>query len=119
LKRSLLESAILGGNKHLQYHFATDGSKTGLGDVLFQLMDCEAGTLSTPANRPNMKIVMFISKRFADTETQYTTTEKEALAVIKCLTEVRWLILGARHPTKVYTDHLALITLLKHDDAHG
>ena len=61
---------------------------------------------------------MFISKRLADAETRYTTTEQEALAVVRCLAEVRWLVLGARFPTKVYTDHSALITLLKHDDAH-
>ena len=55
----------------------------------------------------------------ADAETRYTTTEQEALAVVRCLAEVCWLVLGARFPTKVYTDHSALITLLKHDDAHG
>jgi hypothetical protein len=27
--------------------------------------------------------------------------------------------LGAGHPTKVYIDHSALVTLLKQDDAHG
>ena len=64
-------------------------------------------------------MVIFISKRLADAETRYTTTEQEALAVVRCLAEVRWLVLGARFPTKVYTDHSALITLLKHDDAHG
>ena len=32
---------------------------------------------------------------------------------------MRWLVLRARFPTKVYTDHWALITLLKHNDAHG
>jgi hypothetical protein len=109
LRKSILENTICGGSEHSQYHLATDASKKGLGGVLSQLMDCKPGTLPTPANWPKMKIVMFISTRFADAETLHTTTEKEALAVIKCLTEVRWLILGARHPTKVYTDPSALI----------
>jgi hypothetical protein len=62
---------------------------------------------------------MFISIRLDPAETHYTTTEQEALAVVRCLAEVRWLILGASYATKVYTDHSALISLLKHDDAHG
>ena len=96
-----------------------DASKTGLGGVLFQLVDCEPGTVANVANQPSMGVIMFISKKLADAETLNTTTELEALAVVRCLAEVRWLVLGAKYPTKVYTDHLALIMLLKHDDAHG
>jgi hypothetical protein len=35
VKKSILENGIFGENEHLQYHFATDASKTGLGGVLF------------------------------------------------------------------------------------
>jgi len=119
LKRAIVENAVFGGSEHLQYHLATDASKTGMGGVLFQLVGCDPGTLASPSNRSSMRVIMFISKRFTDAETRYTTTEKEALAVVRCLAEVRWLVLGAEHPTIVYTDHFALITLLKHDDAHG
>jgi len=66
-----------------------------------------------------MRIFEFISKRLADAETRYSTTEREALAVVRCLEEVRWLISGSEYPTFVYTDHSALVNLLKHDDAHG
>src|SRR5437588_9448848 len=66
-----------------------------------------------------MRIVMFISTRLTDPETRYSTTEQEGLAVLRCLEEVRWLVLGSDHPTLVYTDHSALIPLLKSDDAHG
>ena len=66
-----------------------------------------------------MRIIMFISKCLESAETRYTTTEQEALVVVRCLAEVRWHVLGATYPTKVYTDHSALINLLKHDDTHG
>ena len=117
LKRAIVDNVVFGGSEHLQYHLATDASKTGLGGVLFQLVDCEPGTVANAANRSSMRVVMFISKRLADAETRYTTTEQEVLAVVRCLAEVRWLVLGARFPTKVYIDHLALIT--QHDDAHA
>jgi len=62
---------------------------------------------------------MFLSKPFLPAETRYSTTEREALAVLRCLEEVRWLILGSRFPTIIYTDHQALVSLLKKDDAYG
>ena len=62
---------------------------------------------------------MFISKQLAKPETRYSATEREALAVLRCLEEVRWMVVGSPFPTKVYTDHQALVTLLRKDDAHG
>jgi len=66
-----------------------------------------------------MKIVMFISKGFLPAETRYSTTEREALAILRCHEEVWWLVLGSPFSTKVYTDHKALLGLLRKDDAHG
>ena len=117
LKRAIVDNLVSGGSEHLQYHLATDASKTGIGGVLFHLVDCEPGTVANAANRLSMRVVMFIAKRLSDAETWYTTTEQEVLAVVRCLAEVRWLVLGARFPTKVYIDHLPLIT--QHDDAHA
>ena len=62
---------------------------------------------------------MFISKQLTDTQRRYSTTEREALAIFTCLEEVRWLVIGSPYPTKVYTDHQALVSLLRQDDAHG
>ena len=66
-----------------------------------------------------MRIIMFMSFRLVGAATRYSTTEQEALAVLRCLQEVRWLVLGSRYAVLVYTDHSALIHLLKHDDTHG
>ena len=66
-----------------------------------------------------MRIIMFISLRMTGAESRYATTEQAALAVLQCLQEVRWLVHGSQFPVIVYTNHSALIHLLKHDDAHG
>jgi hypothetical protein len=47
---------------------------------------------------------------------RYSTTEQEALVVMRCLWEARWLVLGSKYPVIVDTDHSALIHKIKHDD---
>lgn len=64
---------------------------------------------------------MFISFRLAEVESRYSNSEREALAVIRCLAEVRWMIIASAYPVFVYTDDEALKTLLTRldNDAHG
>ena len=45
---------------------------------------------------------------FEGAGTRYDITEREALAVVQYLTEVRWLVTGSEYPTKLYTDYSAL-----------
>jgi len=97
----------------------TDASIHAIGGVLFQLPNTPAGTSLTTKTRKEMKIIMFLSKRLIAVETRYSTTEREALAILRCLEEVRWLVLGSPYPTKVYTDYKALLGLLRKDDPHG
>ena len=119
VKEAIIKNVVFGGDDSKQYHLMTDASTHALGGVLFQLPGLPAGSRLTLSTRSEMKIVMFISKRFLETETRYSTTEREALAILRCLEEVRWLVLGSPFPTKVYTDHQALLGLLRKDDAHG
>ena len=63
-----------------------------------------------------MRIIQFISKKFLDAETHYHTTEREALAIVQCLEETRWLINENQHPVLIYTDHECLKTALKNSD---
>jgi hypothetical protein len=119
VKRAIIDNVVYGGDETKQYHLMTDASLHAIGGVLFQLPDTPAGTSLTVAMRKEMKIIMFISKRLLPAETRYTTTEREALAILRCLEEIRWLVLGSPFPTKVYTDHKALVSLLRKDDAHG
>ena len=62
---------------------------------------------------------MFISFKLSNVEIRYITIEHEALVVVRCFTEIRWLIIKSPHPTKVYIDHNALvITLESGTDSH-
>ena len=108
IKSSIISNAVYGGDDRIQYHLATDASKTGMGGVLFQIIDQPAGTIAAQKNRKTQRIIMFISKPFTEAETRYSTTEREALAVVRCLEEVRWLVLGSAFPTKVHQQKGAL-----------
>ena len=44
----------------------------------------------------------------SDTETRYASSDRECLAIIRCLGEVQWLVVGNPHPVMVYTDFHAL-----------
>lgn len=103
----------------IQYHVATDASKWCLGGVLFQLVDAPPGTEATHSYKENLRIIIFMSFRLEDAETRYGTTEKEALAVVRCLAKVRWLVTGSKYPTKLYTDHSASKSIFTQgSDAH-
>ena len=61
-----------------------------------------------------------MSFRLEDTETKYDTIERVALAVVHCLSEVRWFVTGSEYPTKLYTDHSALESIFTQgSDANG
>ena len=73
----------------------------------FQLVDASPGTEATNSYKEHIRIIIFMSFRFEDAETRYDTTEREALAVVLCLAEVRWLVNGNVYPIKLYTNHSA------------
>ena len=120
IKMSLVEKAMTGADHDLEFHLATDASNRAIGGVLFQLHDVPIGTEALDRHKSNLRIIMFLSFRLSDVETRYTTTEREALAVVRCLAEVRWLVMGSKYPTHLYTDHKALTSILdKGIDAHN
>ena len=120
IKDCIINNAMAGSDPSKQHHLCCDASKTGIGGVVFQLADVPPGTEASGTIKDQLRIQMFISFKLSDVETRYTTTEREALAVVRCLAEIRWLIMGSPHPTKVYTDHDALVTTLESGtDSHG
>lgn len=46
--------------------------------------------------------------KLADAETRYVNSERECLAVVRCLSEVKWLVIGSPYPVMIYSDHMAL-----------
>jgi len=63
------------------------------------------------------RIIIFILFSLEDRETRYSITDRKALAIIRYLTEVRWLINGGVFPIHLYTNHSALIYILGNSTA--
>ena len=120
IKKSISDNAMSGIDENLQVHLATDASKFGLGGVLFQLPGEPAGTEAVERHKSSLRIVMFLSFRLEEPETRYHTTEREALAVVRCMAEIKCFVMGHRYPTMIYTDHSALESVMTAGtDAHG
>jgi hypothetical protein len=123
IKEAIANNAMCGGNPKAQYHLACDASKFATGGVLFQLHGIPAGTdaMNSEIHREAERIIMFMSFRMTAAEYNYTTTEREALAIVRNLAEVKWMVTASPYLIKLYTDHTALKTLLgsPDNDAHG
>ena len=104
LKEQLISSPILGfPDTDKDYLLYTDASDVGIGAVLTQ--NDEDGT---------ERVISFASKAFSGSEKNWTTTEKEAFAVVWALQYFHPYVYG-RHVT-VFTDHRALqwLKAMKH-----
>lgn len=120
IKQSISENAMSGIDEELQLHLATDASKYGLGGVLFQLPGEPPGTPAEERHKGCLRVVLFLSFKLEEAETRYHTTEREALAVVRCLAEVKCYVVGHKYPVMIYTDHMALESILRNGtDAHG
>ena len=108
VKQAVSNNAMAGADPELQYHLSVDASQTGVGGCLFQLAGISPGTEATPKLEANERITMFMSFRLQDAQTRYGNSERECYAIVKCLSEVRWMVMGSPHPVIVYSDHEAL-----------
>ena len=99
LKSALISSPILSvPNWNLPFEIMCDASDFAVGAVLGQ------------KNERNSVVLYYASKTLNDAQKNYTTTEKEMLAVIFALEKFRSYILGSH--IVIYTDHSALKFLL-------
>ena len=123
IKQVIVTNAMAQPDSDQQYHLAVDASKRGIGGALFQLEGVAPHTEATNsvAHRDSERMIMFLSFKLEDAETRYSNSEREALAVIRCLALVRWMVISSLYPLLVYTDHEALRVLLTglDNDAHG
>ena len=123
IKQAIGNNAMAGPDPHSQCHLAVNASKRGLGGILFQLAGVPQGVeaMNSAAYRQAERIIMFISFKLVDTEARYSNSEREALAVVRCVAEVKWMVIPSEFPVLVYTDHEALRVLLTGVDnnAHG
>lgn len=84
---------------YLRYYVQADSSGYGLGAQLYQIID---GTIS---------VIAFASRILKPAERAYSTTEREALAIVFALMKWRTYVLGSK--LTILTDHKALSFLLK------
>ena len=104
LRQSLVEATILQiPNWNLPFEIMCDASDFTVGAVLGQRIDKKPIT------------ICYASKKLADAQLNYTTTEKESLSVVFALEKFRPYVLGSK--TIVYTDHAALKYLLSKKNA--
>ena len=78
-----------------------DTSGDGIGRVLMQ----ELGDIDHP--------IGYYSKKFLSYQRNYSTLEKEALAVIMCLNPFDIYVRGTMLPVRIFTDHNPLVFLSK------
>jgi hypothetical protein len=123
VKQAIANNAMASADSRHQFHLACDASKRATGAVLFQLPGIPALTeaASSEEHRAKERMIMFMSFRLTDAESRYSNSEREALAIMRGLAEVRWLVMGSPWPVFVYTDHEALKTLVVgvDNDSHG
>jgi hypothetical protein len=72
----------------------TDTSDMATGPVLYQQQGDQA-----------WKLVGYHSKSYNEAEKNYTTHNKEMLAIMRGLEEWRSLLIGAQEPFEIHTDH--------------
>ena len=104
LKQSLVEAPILQSpDWDLPFEIMCDTSDFAVGAVLGQRID------------KKLAAICYASNTLADAQLNYTTTEKELLAVVFALEKFRPYILGSK--IIVYTDHATLKYLLSKKEA--
>jgi hypothetical protein len=68
-----------------------------------------SGILSQRQNDGELHPVAYYSRKMEPAERNYEIHDKELLAIIACLKEWRYLLIGAENPTKIITDHKNLL----------
>ena len=104
LKQALIEAPILQSrNRDLPFEIMCDASDYAVGAVLGQRLDKKS------------TVICYASKTLIEAQINYTTTEKELLAVVYALKKFRPYILGSN--MIIYTDHATLKYLLSKKEA--
>ncbi|CAM8923106.1 unnamed protein product [Rhodiola kirilowii] len=104
LKKALVSAPIVQPPKwDLPFELMCDASDFAIGAVLGQRVD------------KRLHVVYYVSKVLDNAQSNYTTTEKELLAVVYAFEKFRPYLVGSK--TIVYTDHAAIKYLMAKKDA--
>ena len=103
-KRLMEELVLLIPDNQKPFRVEADASLIGMGAVLWQ----PEGEVWKPA--------AYMLKAFTPTERNYTTEDREMLAVMKALRHWKQYLQGAMHKVEIQTDHLNLTYFKKPQD---
>ncbi|KJE88908.1 hypothetical protein CAOG_08414 [Capsaspora owczarzaki ATCC 30864] len=81
-----------------------DASDIGTGAVLYNM---KPG--GNPSDMKGLKLVGYYSKRLSSAERNYSTTDKELLAIVRAVRRWRHLLTGSRHKVIFKSDHKNLV----------
>jgi len=70
------------------------------------------GTKAIPKFLDNERIIIFMSFRLIDIEIRYINSKREYLVVVRCLVEVRWMVIRNKSSIFIYSDYDALKGIL-------
>ena len=130
IKQAIRDTVVEGGDPKRRYYLSVTSRIYGFGSVLFELAEDEEHKLEAnegdiivrkmgrfPKGRE--QVIQFISQAFSDPETRYSDLERDYLAVLRSLEEVRFLILQSPYPTTVYTNATTVSLLKKAEESKG
>ena len=113
---------VVRGDPGKRFYLSICASKEGWGAVLFQLTKEHEEKLKIVGKgfpKGKEQVIQFISQKFTDVETRYQELERECLAILRALEEVRFLVIHAKYPVVIYTNANALATIMKGDEVKG
>lgn len=121
IKEAVEWNICVGNDFRRRHYLAVDTSAHGFGAVFFQLTDDAERILAKRKTFPRgqERVVHFISQKFSETEQRYIPLERDCLAVLRSLEEVRWMAAQSRFPIITYIDQHSLVTMLQGDDTKG
>ena len=107
VKRHLSTEPILGiFDPSLRCQLHTDASALAIGGILVQVDDMKVE-----------RVIYYLSRVLNKHEVRYSTSERECLAVVWCIRQLRQYLIGM--PFDVFSDHKALIWLQNINDPEG
>ena len=116
IKKTIMKIICSNEDDTRQWHLVIDAFKTEANEILFQFDNHSSEIAHRKKFLNDMQIVMFLNYQYNPSQTKYQTTEREALAVVKCLTEIKWLVQSFQYSIKLYTNHSALTKCLKSEN---
>ena len=124
LKQAIRENVVVGGDSTQRFYLSVTANTHGFRAIFFQLAEEDERTTNdqykdTGPTRGNERVIQFISQTFIDAETRYGAVEREYLAILRSLEEVRYQVLQSPYPVVIYTSTSAATLLRKNEDLVG